>query len=120
MKTLLLIDDDPSLLLLMTKQCEAAGYTVEPHSSAGALLGSWFTNPDKYAAIITDCEMPIHRGPVLAKALRRLGCITPIIMVSGHGDVFDRHQLDQWGITAYLPKPFDVPMIKALLDEVLV
>jgi signal transduction histidine kinase/CheY-like chemotaxis protein len=55
--------------------------------------------------ILMDSEMPVMSGPVAASKLRELGCILPIIGVSGNALPEDVKDFIQHGANEVLPKP---------------
>ncbi len=82
MAKLLLVDDDPVLLLLMTKLLENAGHAVTSVESAQACLDH--THTETFDLIITDVMMPDLDGYQLTMRLRDQATTrtTPILILT--------------------------------------
>jgi FixJ family two-component response regulator len=68
-------------------------------------------------ALITDVVMPGMTGPDLVDELRRRGCRTPVIFVSGYADHALLARIRSASGASLLPKPFTAEDILAKLDE---
>lgn len=67
--------------------------------------------------IFMDIEMPGLNGHDAARRIRGLGCVAPIIAMSGHSDEDEKQKSRQAGMTAYVTKPLDLPRLFSLIDE---
>ncbi len=114
MKRILVIDDDLSCRLLLTKLLESEGYEVASADAAEAgLEAAWSQRPD---LVITDFDMPVYNG---LKAIRMLHCDSnlqvPVIIVSG---VTDESVLEH-GADAFFRKPVNGEQLLAKVAELL-
>ena len=85
MSTILIIDDDPSLLELMGSTLEQNGYTVEAITSGDEALR--LIEGNTYDLIITDIIMPGKEGLETIREIKEKGVTTPIIAMSGGGEI---------------------------------
>lgn len=107
MKTILIIDDDPSIGNLEEEVLGQAGYAVlRAYSGTEALLLLKEARPD---LILLDLMLPGLSGEEL---LPRLSAI-PVIVVSAKSAVSDKVELLSGGAADYITKPFDTAELLA-------
>ena len=102
--TILVIDDEPSILHVMQLWLEVAGFTV--HAAGTASDARAFTSKQVPDLIISDVMMPELEGPALVTQLKAAGVACPVLFTSGDPSfrvVDDSLQVP--GAT-FLPKPF--------------
>jgi twitching motility two-component system response regulator PilH len=106
-KTILLIDDEPDLVVLAQMQLEAAGYIVEtaPDGEEG-LEKARRIKPD---CIISDIVMPRVNGYQMCRALKEDVSTSdiPIILLTSKGEESDKFWGSEVGCDSYLVKPFE-------------
>lgn len=83
--TIMVIEDNDSMMALTIRQLEAQGYAVRPAVSAEAALSSLASSPDLPDLIIADMRLPRMSGLEVVKQLRWSGCRMPIIGYSAYG-----------------------------------
>ncbi len=110
---LLLIDDDPDLLRLLSMRLTAAGYRVTAVASAEAALTRLAI--ELPALVISDVRLPDSDGLALFDRIRAQYATLPVILLTAHGTIPDAVEATSRGAFAYLTKPFDG---KVLLDKV--
>src|SRR6201993_443126 len=110
---ILVVDDDPGLLRLLTIRLRAENYDVEAVESGVLALaaGSRF-RPD---LVITDLRMDQMDGIGLLKELQNRWPGLKVIMLTAHGTIPDAVQATQMGAFGFLTKPVDK---QELLDQV--
>jgi two-component system response regulator GlrR len=102
---ILLVDDDPDLLKLISLRLTSAGYRVRTADSGeGALAALAVARP---AAVITDLKMPGIDGMQLFAAIHRQHPALPVIILTAHGTIPDAVAATQKGVFGFLTKPFD-------------
>jgi two-component system, OmpR family, phosphate regulon response regulator PhoB len=117
--TVLIIEDEPEILELMTFTLERAGYQVIAVTSAEEALNK-LNGPLPSLAII-DWMLPGLSGVDLARKLRQddLTADMPLIMLTARGEESDKLRSFDSGIDDYVTKPFSprelLARIKALL-----
>lgn len=118
-KRLLVVDDDPGLLLAVSETMRAEGYEVITARRGGdALTQIARTLPD---LIISDIRMPGMDGYQLVKNLRAAprSRLVPIIFLTAKDEVSDRITGFRTGVDAYLTKPFEPDELVAIVASIL-
>jgi two-component system response regulator GlrR len=109
----MVVDDDPDLLRLLSIRLEGAGYGVTAVESGEAALSQLaVASPD---VVITDLRMGGMDGMALFESLKKKNPALPVIILTAHGTIPDAVAATQRGVFGYLTKPFDG---KALLTQV--
>ena len=102
---LLLVDDDPDLLKLISLRLTSAGYRVRTAESGEAALAAIaVTRP---SLVISDMRMPGIDGLALFDAIQRQHPALPVIILTAHGTIPDAVNATQRGVFGFLTKPFD-------------
>jgi two-component system, NtrC family, response regulator GlrR len=110
---LLVVDDDPGLLRLLTIRLRAENYDVEAVESASSALAALArVRPD---LVITDLRMDQMDGIGLLKEVQSRAPGLRVIILTAHGTIPDAVQATQSGAFAFLTKPVDK---QELLDQV--
>ncbi|WP_046866200.1 response regulator [Microvirga massiliensis] len=99
--TVLLVEDDPLVLMGAAAMLEDLGHTVFEASTGEAALAVLQENAS-VDLVITDYAMPGMTGLELAKRIRSRWPEMPILLVSGHAALAERTELD----IPRLTKPF--------------
>ncbi|HVE49110.1 MAG TPA: sigma 54-interacting transcriptional regulator [Casimicrobiaceae bacterium] len=102
---ILLVDDDPDLLRLISLRLTSAGYRVRTADSGEAALAVLAVA--RPAAVITDLRMPGIDGMQLFQAIHRQHPALPVIILTAHGTIPDAVSATQRGVFGFLTKPFD-------------
>src|SRR5436190_18932833 len=102
---ILLVDDDPDLLKLISLRLTSAGYRVRTADSGETALASLAVA--RPAAVITDMRMPGIDGLQLFDAIHREHPALPVIILTAHGTIPDAVSATQRGVFGFLTKPFD-------------
>jgi two-component system response regulator GlrR len=102
---ILLVDDDPDLLKLISLRLTSAGYRVRTAESGEAALAALAVS--RPAVVVTDLRMPGIDGMQLFQALHREHPALPVIILTAHGTIPDAVTATQRGVFGFLTKPFD-------------
>src|SRR2546422_4983396 len=102
---ILLVDDDPDLLKLISLRLRSAGYRVRTADSGETALATLAVS--RPAAVITDLKMPGIDGLVLFDAIHRQHPALPVIILTAHGTIPEAVSATQRGVFGFLTKPFD-------------
>jgi len=110
---ILLIDDDPGLLRLISIRLNAAGYDVVPESSGERALAHLSLH--RPHIVVTDLRMSGMDGMAVFDAIHQRNPTLPVIILTAHGTIPDAVAATKRGVFGFLTKPFDS---KALLEQV--
>jgi len=115
-RRILVADDDPLTLHMVSGICESSGYTVIQASDGREALRLLQENPHFHAAIF-DMKMPYLEGLELIlfmKADEKLKRI-PISMITAEQDPKVWDDSVAAGVSVFLPKPFNPPQVQMML-----
>jgi DNA-binding response OmpR family regulator len=112
MPTVLIVDDEPDILVLLRLALEAAGYsTVEASDGEQALRVIRDRHPD---VVLLDIMMPVMDGWVTLERLNESGEHPPVIVVTARTASRDHDRALALGADDFVTKPFEPA---ALLDR---
>ncbi|WP_051071645.1 sigma 54-interacting transcriptional regulator [Azoarcus sp. KH32C] len=114
---ILLIDDDPGLLRLLSKRLREHGYEIDTAASAEEALARLAT--ERFDLVISDVRLPGSDGLVLFSEIRRSFPALPVILLTGHGTIEDAVEATSRGVFAYVTKPFDSRMLLSRIEQAL-
>lgn len=104
-KRVLLVDDEPDLLHVLSLRLSVAGYEVESaQSGAEALSKLPLFRPQ---VVITDMRMDGMDGMSLFDAISRTYAGLPVIILTAHGNIPDAVAATRRGVFGFLTKPFN-------------
>lgn len=103
--TVFVIDDDPSVRKSIGRLVKSEGFEAKSYPSAQAFLEA--PAPNEAGCIILDVRMPGLSGLDLQDELAARGIGTPIIFITGHGDVPSTVRAMKAGAVDFLEKPFE-------------
>jgi two-component system, OmpR family, alkaline phosphatase synthesis response regulator PhoP len=114
---LLLVEDEPSLLLTLGDRLRSEGYEVElaEDGQAGferALAGG-------LDLIVLDLMLPRKNGFDVCRDLRARGVQTPVLMLTARGQIVDKVLGLKLGADDYLTKPFEMLELLARVESLL-
>jgi DNA-binding response OmpR family regulator len=105
----LVVDDDPRLVMAMSDVLSAEGYeTKTAHNGEVAIRQLAAFSPD---VMLLDMEMPKMDGFDVLRWLKANGVTVPVVIASNNDDV----EATALGAVAKLPKPFDLDQLLAAL-----
>jgi len=118
MADLLLVENDPRILELMTFFLERAGHRVRAASSFAAAADSIRESPPDL--LLSDLEMGSESGREELPRLARSGILPPTLVVSGFVDRESVRALAEIpGVVGTLAKPFDMAQLSRKVEECL-
>lgn len=113
---ILVIEDDPHICDLINLYAEKSGYSVDIANDGMTGLEMFYDIPPDL--VILDIMMPEMDGWEVCKEIRRFDK-TPIIMLTGKGESYDKLKGFNLGTDDYLVKPFDPNELMARVKAVL-
>lgn len=116
-QNILLIEDEPGLVLTLTDRLESEGYTLE--TAQDGETGLHLAKSKSFDAIILDIMLPRKNGFDVCRDLRQHGNQTPILMLTARGQVVDKVVGLKLGADDYLTKPFEMMELLARVEALL-
>ena len=117
MNRLLLVEDEPGLVMTLTDRLVAEGYDVE--SATDAPSGLEMATSGAFDAILLDVMLPGGNGMDVCRTLRQRGLQTPILMLTAKGQVVDKVVGLKLGADDYLVKPFEMAELLARVEALI-
>jgi two-component system response regulator MprA len=115
--SVLLVDDDPRILRMLTRTLDAEGYAVAAVADGGAALASVERSvPD---LIVLDVAMPGLDGLAVTRRVRGKRLAVPILLLTARDALEDRVAGLDAGADDYLVKPFAVEELTARVRALL-
>ncbi|MEE8522446.1 MAG: response regulator transcription factor [Thermoanaerobaculia bacterium] len=114
---ILLIEDEPGLLMSLTDRLESEGYGVETAADGDSGLARGLEG--RFDLILLDVMLPKKNGFDVCRDLRREGVETPVLMLTARGQVVDKVVGLKLGADDYLTKPFDMMELLARVEVLL-
>lgn len=116
-KKILLVDDDPALLQLLSMRLTTAGYVVTTaESGEKALVLLSMSRPH---LVITDLRMQGMDGLTLFDVIHKSYPVLPVIILTAHGSIPDAITATHRGVFSFLTKPFDGKSLLAHVSRAL-
>jgi FixJ family two-component response regulator len=116
--TVYLVDDDDEVRKTLARALQHTGLLVEKFNSGQAFLDD--IDIETYGCVILDVAMPGMSGLEVQTELSAIGCLMPIIFMTGHGDVPTSVRALKNGAIEFLEKPFAVDLLLERVQEALV
>jgi|SRR5205085_4723355 len=117
MKRILLIEDEPGLVLTLSDRLNKEGYAVETARDGDS--GLQRATGERFDLIILDVMLPRKNGFDVCRDLRQQGAQTPVIMLTARGQIVDKVVGLKLGADDYLTKPFEMLELLARIEALL-
>ncbi|MCE2576281.1 nitrogen regulation protein NR(I) [Komagataeibacter sp. FNDCR2] len=115
--TILVADDDRSIRTVLSQALGRGGYQVRATAQA-ATLWQWIEEGEG-DLVITDVVMPDENGLDLIPRIRRIRPDLRVVVMSAQSTLMTAVKATQRGAFEYLPKPFDLKEVLALVARAL-
>jgi two-component system, OmpR family, alkaline phosphatase synthesis response regulator PhoP len=116
MKRILLVEDEPGLVLTLTDRLSKEGFAVEVERDGESGLKR---AAEAFDLILLDVMLPRKNGFDICRDLRQRGLNTPILMLTARGQVVDKVVGLKLGADDYLTKPFEMIELLARIEALL-
>jgi two-component system alkaline phosphatase synthesis response regulator PhoP len=116
-KRILLVEDEPGLVLTLTDRLSKEGFAVE--SARDGDTGLERAAGESFDLIILDVMLPRKNGFDICRDLRQQGVRTPVIMLTARGQVVDKVVGLKLGADDYVTKPFEMMELLARIEALL-
>ena len=117
--TILLVEDEEGLRALNARGLTSRGYTVLEAGNGVEAIDVLEKSDKPVDLVVSDVVMPEMDGPTLARELRIRNPGLKIIFVSGYAEDAFQKSLPEHGQFAFLPKPFTLKQLVAVVKEML-
>jgi len=109
------VDDDPSVREGLSSLIRSAGLRVETFASAQEFLSR--SGAETFSCLVLDLQMPGLSGLDLQKHMAEAEMETPIVFLTGHGDIPASVRAMKAGAVEFLTKPFDEQDLLQAIQE---
>jgi two-component system alkaline phosphatase synthesis response regulator PhoP len=117
MKRILLIEDEPGLVLTLSDRLSKEGFAVE--AARDGESGFDRASTETFDLILLDVMLPRKNGFDVCRDLRQRGNQTPVLMLTARGLVIDKVVGLKLGADDYLTKPFEMIELLARVEALL-
>jgi two-component system, LuxR family, response regulator FixJ len=115
--TIALIEDDEAVLDSLRLLLQSRRFAVTCFKSAEAFLASPLAQSS--TCIVSDVRLPGKSGVDLQRMLAAKGIETPIILITGHGDIAMAVMAMREGASDFIEKPYDAERLIASIERTL-
>ncbi len=116
-RRILLVEDEPGLILTLTDRLESEGYEVASESEGNAALKTALN--ETFDLFILDLMLPGKSGLDICQEIRKKEIQTPVLMLTAKSQVVDKVVGLKLGADDYLTKPFEMPELLARIEALL-
>jgi two-component system, OmpR family, alkaline phosphatase synthesis response regulator PhoP len=113
-KRLLLVEDEPGLVLTLTDRLTREGYEVQSSADGESALARVTT--EAFDLVLLDVMLPRLGGFDVLRELRRQSIETPVIMLTARGQIVDKVVGLRLGADDYVTKPFEMVELLARIE----
>jgi CheY-like chemotaxis protein len=118
-ETILVVDDEASILSITGQTLQAHGYKVMKAADGAEALAVYAKHQEEIAVVLTDMMMPVLDGPAFIHVLRRMNPAVSIIGTSGLNAEGTVAKVNADGVKHFLVKPYTAGTLLSTLEEVL-
>jgi two-component system, NtrC family, nitrogen regulation response regulator GlnG len=115
--TILVCDDDAAIRTVLNQALGRAGYDVRTTANAAGLW-RWVANGEGNL-VITDVVLPDENAFDLLPRIKRLRPELPVVVMSAQNNILTAITATERGAYEYLPKPFDLKELTAIVSRAL-
>jgi CheY-like chemotaxis protein len=112
---ILCVDDNASMLEALRLGFRKYGFDVVTASHGVDALMQFKANGGNFGTILTDVDMPKMNGLEFIKQVRALGYEGRILVMSGRLSASDLGAYQDYAVSGFLSKPFEISMVATLL-----
>ncbi|MBS7344650.1 MAG: response regulator [Caryophanon sp.] len=117
MNSILVVDDEKGIRLLLQEFLKKEGYsTTAAANGEEALL---FAKEHTFSCALLDMRMPGMSGLEVLVALKQLQPTLPVMMMTAYGEKELIEQASNLGVTHYFTKPFSILEVRDVLRKIL-
>ncbi len=110
---ILFVEDDRQLSAVVAEQLQKEGYITDCCYDGAEALGCALNTTYNYDIVLLDRMLPFVDGLTILKAMRQKRIFTPVLMITGLGELEDKIDGLDCGADDYLVKPFHIKELLA-------
>jgi PAS domain S-box-containing protein len=118
-QTILVIDDETSILTITGQTLQAFGYKSMTATDGAEGVALYAQNVNEITAVITDMNMPVMNGSATIRALLRINPRVKIVAATGLNASSDGTKLAEMGVLHSLAKPYTAEALLSVLDRII-
>lgn len=108
-RTVFVVDDDDAARDSLVMLLKSDGLATRGFGSAHEFLAKF--DPSLRGCVVSDLRMPSMDGIELIRELKGLGCLLPVIVITGHADVSRAVDAMKAGATDFIEKPYEAEQL---------
>ena len=113
---ILVVDDEPMIVRLLDEYLTDEGHTVE--TAQNGALGLETFRKGTFELVVTDRAMPEMSGDYLADAIKAESPATPVILMTGFGEIMLAKNEKPVAVDLILPKPVTIDALRKAVSGV--
>ncbi len=114
--TILVVDDDPSILTVVADFLDMEGYPVATATNGAEALAVVESTSKPPCLVLLDMRMPVLDGWGFVRALQERSRALPVLVMTAAQDA--RRWADEVGAAGYVAKPFDLSDLLSAVEGV--
>jgi PAS domain S-box-containing protein len=118
-ETVLVVDDEASILNITKRTLQTSGYVVLTASNGADALAVYLEHKDQIAVVLTDMMMPVMDGPAMIHALMLINPQIKIIAASGLNANGGSTKTPLAGVKHFLTKPYTARILLNTIQEII-
>jgi DNA-binding response OmpR family regulator len=115
----LYLDDEESLVFLVTRLLQRLGYEACGFTSSGEALAAFKADPARYTLVLTDLSMPGASGLEFARDVLAVAPGSRVAILSGHVEETDVMRATALGVRAVVQKPHTLAELGPVVQQLL-
>jgi DNA-binding NtrC family response regulator len=114
-RTILVVDDEENLLVLLERILSREGFSVRTSSNAYQALD--LVDKNTFAVAILDIKMFPVDGVALLAEIKKRSPSTHVVMITAYPTIDTRNECLKIGASTYLTKPLDIHELKSVVQN---
>jgi PAS domain S-box-containing protein len=118
-ETVLVVDDEASILAITSQTLKAFGYRVLTATDGADAVAVYAQHPKEVTLVLTDMNMPVMDGPSVIRALKRMNPALKIVAASGLNANGGMTNTSEIKVPYFLTKPYTAATLLKTLRQAL-
>jgi len=100
--SILCVDDSKVIVEFLTELLEDFSYEVHGKTNAVEALATFNEDPTRFGLVITDLNMPVLTGEMLAAEITSVRPNIPIVLITGNGGIITERNFKEFGFSGFV------------------